>query len=173
MGVDARAAAWNGSSVSGTPFNATTSGAVPQPYSAKPADLDAVFELEAASFSDPWSRASFDELLLNERATFGVIRSAVNELLAYGVVLLAADEAELANIAVVPASRGRGLGDALLAWLLQSAAARGARTIFLEVRASNAAARRLYEKQGFSRISVRKAYYRNPTEDAVVMKADL
>lgn len=153
--------------------NQASSGAAPKPRRAEPADILAVCALETASFSDPWSRASFDELLSAERASFAVIRSAEDELLGYGVVLHAADEAELANIAVVPESRGRGLGDALLAWLLQRATERGARTIFLEVRASNVAARRLYERQGFVPLSVRKAYYRHPTEDAVVMKADL
>ena len=168
MGARPRPATLDGALVSAAP-----PGTVPKPRNAETGDLDAVFALEMASFSDPWSRESFDELLVNERATFGVLRSADDGLLAYGVVLAAADEAELANIAVVQAHRGRGLGDVLLAWLLQVAADRGAHSIFLEVRASNTAAQRLYEKQGFTRISVRKAYYRHPTEDAVVMKAEL
>jgi len=159
--------------VSGKASAAPSSRSVLKPRCAESADLDAVCALEQACFSDPWSRDSFVELLSSDRASFGVIRAADNALLAFGVVLWAADEAELANIAVDPAARGRGVGDALLAWLLEAAAAQGAHSVFLEVRASNAAARRLYEKRGFVPISVRKSYYRHPTEDAVVMKASL
>ena len=80
------------------------------------------------------------------------------------------------TVAVVPAHRGRGLGDLLLEELLRLAADGGAEAVMLEVRADNVAARRLYERHGFEEVSVRRRYYRRPGArdvDAVVMRCRL
>ena len=87
----------------------------------------------------------------------------------FGGVSVAADEAEILEIAVDEASRRRGFGRALMEAMLTDAALRGARTVYLEVRASGEAARRLYASLGFCEIGVRRSYYRNPTEDARLM----
>lgn len=136
------------------------------------ADLDGVMEIERASFSTPWSRTSFRNLLAREDADLwvaeveGVVR-------AYAVVWYVSGEAELGNLAVARSWRCRGLGRWLLDWVLGTAAERGTERIFLEVRESNRAAQRLYERRGFVRVGVRRRYYRAPSEDAWVMCLEL
>jgi ribosomal-protein-alanine N-acetyltransferase len=96
-----------------------------------------------------------------------------DELLGFSVMWFAADEGELGDIAVVPERRGEGIGNRLLLESVSVAASRGARSLYLEVRESNHGARRLYEKAGFSVVGVRKQYYNEPAEDAIVMKLDV
>ena len=88
------------------------------------------------------------------------------------VAIDAADEGEILNLAVVPAGRRRGLGHALVHRILETLASRGARAIYLEVRESNAPARRLYAAHGFREVGRRKQYYRRPIEDAIVLRLD-
>jgi ribosomal-protein-alanine N-acetyltransferase len=83
------------------------------------------------------------------------------------------DQGELANVAVTPRLRGRGLGTYLLARVLDVARERGIQTMFLEVRASNEPAHDLYRRFGFSEVGRRKAYYDHPREDALIMAAKL
>jgi ribosomal-protein-alanine acetyltransferase len=83
----------------------------------------------------------------------------------------AADEGEILNLAVAPAARRRGLGRLLVERALAHLVEAGARAAYLEVRQSNSAARRLYGKLGFQEVGTRVAYYRRPTEDAVVLRA--
>jgi ribosomal-protein-alanine N-acetyltransferase len=80
------------------------------------------------------------------------------------------DQGELGNIAVDPAFRRRGLARRLIALVLERAAARGVRELFLEVRPSNTGARQLYESFGFAHVGQRRNYYQEPVEDAVVMR---
>jgi ribosomal-protein-alanine acetyltransferase len=87
----------------------------------------------------------------------------------YAVAWFAADEAELANLAVAASARGRGVGALLLDAVLAEAAHRGAATVYLEVRESNAAARRLYASRSFAEVGRRRRYYHNPAEDALVL----
>jgi ribosomal-protein-alanine N-acetyltransferase len=89
------------------------------------------------------------------------------------VVLFALPDADLANIAVAPGSRGQGVGRLLLERSLASAQAAGAERIFLEVRESNERAIRMYEAAGFRTFGKRRRYYRDPTEDAQVLRLDL
>ncbi|MBQ3591965.1 MAG: ribosomal protein S18-alanine N-acetyltransferase, partial [Clostridia bacterium] len=91
----------------------------------------------------------------------------------FGCILLAADEGELVDIAVSPAYRKMGLGQMLMTALLTEAANRGTAQVFLEVRQSNTPARTLYEKNGFTAIGLRKKYYKEPVEDAVLMQCRL
>lgn len=135
---------------------------------ATPADVDEVAAIEQESFSDPWSRKAFAGLLDNPAVLFLVAR-ADDAVLGYVIAWFAADEAEIANIAVAPAARGRGAGAVLLDAALDEAAWRGAATTYLEVRESNAAARRLYASRDFAELGRRRRYYRNPTEDALVL----
>lgn len=131
-------------------------------------DLDAIVDLETGSFSDPWSRDAFASLLLREDAD--VFVAEVDErVVGYAVLWTTVDESELANVAVAPGLRRRGVGGRLVRRALEAAAARGAAAVYLEVRESNDAAARLYEGFGFRELTVRRDYYRRPTEDARVM----
>jgi ribosomal-protein-alanine N-acetyltransferase len=134
------------------------------------ADLDRVAGIERASFSDPWSRASFGALLGRAHVFFAVAEEADGEVAGYVVTWHAADEAEIANIAVEPGARGRRVGALLLDSALAEAARRGAASVFLEVRESNEAARRLYASRGFAPVGRRRGYYRKPAEDALVLR---
>src|SRR5207253_2646093 len=90
--------------------------------------------------------------------------------LGYVVAWFAADEGEIANLAVDPPARGRGLGAALLDAALAEASGRGVTAVYLEVRESNATARRLYASRGFVEVGRRRGYYRKPPEDAIVLR---
>ena len=83
------------------------------------------------------------------------------------------EQGDILTVGVDPAFRRRGIGEALVQAMLDSFRQAGGRELFLEVRASNAPARRLYEKCGFMKISVRKNYYRMPEEDAVIYKFEV
>ncbi len=149
----------------------TFAAAVPV-RAATESDLDAVVAIERASFSDPWSRGSFRALVGAAHVYFPVVTSGT-ELDAFAIALFAADEGELANLAVAPASRGRGRGARLLDDVLAVAAVRGARTVWLEVRESNVAARALYGSRGFMEVGRRRRYYDDPVEDALVLRRGL
>lgn len=132
-------------------------------------DLEAIGEVEGASFTDPWSRASFTSLIGESHVYFPVV-VVEGQLVAFAIALFAADEAELLNIAVLPASRGHGTGSRLLDAVITEAVRRGAATAWLEVRESNEAARRLYASRGFSVAGRRRRYYVDPVEDALVLR---
>ena len=89
------------------------------------------------------------------------------------VAWFAADEGEVANLAVTPRLRQRGFGLALLDSVLAEAAERGTTSLFLEVRESNAAARKLYASRNFEEVGRRKRYYRSPEEDALILRCTL
>ena len=141
-------------------------------------DLDAVAAIELVSFSDPWSRASFASLLGNAQVLFAVADAAARPVdpwavVGYVVAWFAADEAEIANLAVAPSVRGHGVGAALLDGALAEATHRGAAAVYLEVRESNAAARALYASRDFAEVGRRRNYYRKPLEDALVLRREL
>src|SRR6185295_16074550 len=133
----------------------------------------AIAELERASFSDPWSRASFEAVLDEPAAFCAVANTASARPAGYVVAWFAADEGEIANLAVREPTRRRGIGSMLLAGALAEGKRRGARNMYLEVRESNEAARRLYAARGFEEVGRRKRYYRHPVEDAVVLRLEM
>jgi [ribosomal protein S18]-alanine N-acetyltransferase len=137
------------------------------------ADLDAIHAIECESFGDPWARETFRNLLDHTPGRMEVAVGAAGALIGYAVAWYAADEAEIANIAVAPDARRQGVGALLLNRILQSAATFGARTVFLEVRESNLDARKLYGARGFGIVGRRKQYYRHPNEDALIMRLAL
>ena len=92
-------------------------------------------------------------------------------VLGYAIAHRAADEAEILNVGVAPAHRRQGVGRALVEQLLAALRDAGARVVYLEVRASNVIARRLYESMGFQEVARRARYYRRPVEDAVILRA--
>lgn len=139
---------------------------------ARPRDLPAVSEIEEASFSAPWSVSAFRTLFQRDRVRFLVAESE-DGVIGHAVLWYALDEAELANLAVAPEERGRGVAGVLVDRLIEECRAVGVRRIFLEVRESNRVALRLYRGKGFQEVGVRAAYYQNPREDARVLRYDL
>jgi ribosomal-protein-alanine N-acetyltransferase len=139
---------------------------------ARRTDVDAIAAIERAAFSDPWSPASFEAMVKAPRVSMTVAVEG-DEVVGYNVVLLAAPDADLANFAVKPSARRRGIGRQLLADALSVARAAGVKHVFLEVRESNAAAIALYESAGFTSFSRRRRYYTDPVEDARVLRLEL
>ena len=137
---------------------------------ARETDLPDILAIERVSFTDPWSRSSFAALLEQPRVYFAVALDATDALLGYTVAWFVVDDAELANLAVAPGARGQRVGTVLLEGALATAEARGTTSMYLEVRASNVSAIALYSSHGFVEISRRKAYYKKPVEDAIVLR---
>lgn len=135
-------------------------------------DLDAVCRLEEATFTMAWRRSTFTGLLRREDAEI-LIAELEGEVIGYSVCWAVGDQAELGNLAVAEEARGRGVGRRLLEAAMARARARGAAEIFLEVRASNLDAQRLYRSYGFDEIARRGRYYTRPVEDALVLRARL
>ena len=133
-------------------------------------DLPVIAAMERAVFSDPWSPASFETVFAEPAAYVAVARNATGEVVGYVVAWFAADEGEIANLAVREPTRRRGIGAALLDGVLAESARRGAENVYLEVRETNEAAKRLYASRGFEEIGRRRRYYRHPVEDAVVLR---
>lgn len=135
-------------------------------------DVAAVAALEATAFSSPWLPETFHKLLDRPGAVLTVMTDG-DGLVGYSVLWCVVDQGEIANIAIAEERRGEGLGRRLLEDTLERAAAAGVRSLFLEVRASNGAARALYASRGFREIGVRRDYYDAPREDALVLKLEL
>lgn len=134
-------------------------------------ELGEIVDLERASFSDPWSLASFTAVVSEPAAFFATARDADSDRVAgYVVAWFVADEGEIANLAVREPTRRRGIGAALLDAALDEGRRRGAKAIYLEVRNSNAAARALYASRNFEEVGRRRNYYRKPEEDAIVLR---
>ncbi len=138
------------------------------------ADAPAMATIELAAFSDPWPESAFTELINAAHARVMVATDRQTEhLVGYCVRIHAADEGEIANIAVQPTVRGAGVGGILLDDAITASVMDGIAQLFLEVRTSNDAARGLYASRGFVPVGRRRAYYRDPLEDALVMRRDL
>lgn len=132
-------------------------------------DLEQVLEIEKLSFPTPWSRNSFlSELRENEFAHYFVCR-VDGRVMGYAGMWIILDEAHITNVAVHPQYRGKGFGHLLLAELMRQSLLRGSDRITLEVRKSNQAAQRVYEHMGFRATGVRKGYYTDTGEDAIIM----
>ena len=138
-----------------------------------PPDLDGVMAIEEVSFPTPWSRGMFLEDFPRDFSDTLVAAGADDEVLGYAVCWTIAGESHLLNIAVHPARRGRGIGRALLSECIRRAARAGAALIFLEVRAGNEAAERLYRSMGFVFRGIRKGYYTDTGEDAVILDREV
>lgn len=135
-------------------------------------DAEALFEIERVSFSDPWTKDAFEDTLATDSTRY-FLASCGDAPAGYAGYISALDESDIINIAVLPKYRKMGLGDALLSVLLSDARQSGIKKTALEVRRSNAAAIALYKKHGFVAVGERRAYYKNPTEDAVIMVLEL
>jgi [ribosomal protein S18]-alanine N-acetyltransferase len=138
-------------------------------------DLPAVLAIERRAFSQPWSRAFFEKELATPfaRLTVAMEETQVrSQLVGYSCRWRVTDEVHLLNVAVHPGRRGGGIGRMLVEAVIGEARSTRARTMFLEVRAGNLAARRLYRRLGFRDLGMRRGYY-GPGQDAIVMELRL
>lgn len=131
-------------------------------------DLDQVMEIEQDLFSVPWTREGFFTFLTRDHAMFLVVEEK-GKILGYCGLLMVLDEGDITNVAVKRERQSEGIGNFLMESLIRLAADLGVKTIHLEVRAGNEKAIRLYERVGFNRDGIRKKYYTDPTEDAILM----
>lgn len=136
------------------------------------ADLAEVVAIEQKSFSVPWSQNAF-ESTLRAPITHPVVYRKDGKVAGYAVISTVYEMAELYNIAVTPNCRKCGIGAKLLQFVIAHCKQAGCENLFLEVRRSNEGARALYERFGFVYDSVRKNYYKNPVEDALLMHLSL
>ena len=130
-----------------------------------------IAELEKLCFSDPWSEKSI-ETELSCRLSVWLVALEGEQVVGYVGSQTVIDESDMMNIAVHPDFRRRGIAEALVAELEAALRQRGSRALTLEVRDSNAPAIALYEKLGFAQIGLRKNYYRNPKEDARILRKE-
>ncbi len=130
--------------------------------------LDALAELEKICFSQPWSYQSLEEELTNDTAHFFTALDG-EEVVGYIGLYIICESCFVSNIAVYPHYRRKGAATALIQTACDCAKEHGTDFISLEVRKSNAEALSLYEKLGFTEMGLRKNYYRNPPEDALIM----
>ncbi len=137
----------------------------------RPEDVEAVLHIERMSFPVPWMATAFATELSNRSAFYRVARCGA-EVIGFGGAWVIRDEAHITTLAVHPGYRGRHIGDRLLLALLEEGIRRRASRAALEVRQNNLVARHLYQKFGFYEASVRKNYYTDNGENAIVMWAD-
>ncbi|MBM7694473.1 ribosomal-protein-alanine N-acetyltransferase [Peribacillus deserti] len=136
-------------------------------------DIDQVLEVEHLCFSLPWSREAFINELVNNKYAVYLVLEEQSRIIGYCGAWVVLDEAHITNIAILPEFRGRNLGEALLVKLIQTVKSMGALSVTLEVRVSNIAAQSLYKKLGFQNGGIRKSYYTDNYEDALVMWVNL
>ena len=135
-------------------------------------DLDAVAAIEAATFPTPWSRDSFRQELERNVAARYLVAEMDGQVIGYAGAWIILDESHITNIAIEESRRGLGYGRALTTALMQYLSNLGAAYATLEVRRSNLRAQNLYKSLGFVELGVRKRYYEDNREDALIMVCD-
>lgn len=128
-------------------------------------DLPRVYEIERLAFCDPWPNEAFS--MMNGYHSYVALREGL--LIGYIICLSALDESSIANLAIDPQFQRQGFGKELLRFAMDELATQGIKRMFLDVRRGNLAAQGLYEQFGFVHVGVRKGYYSDPPEDALVM----
>jgi ribosomal-protein-alanine N-acetyltransferase len=137
----------------------------------EPSDLSAVEEIERASYPTPWSRSMFaGELAKPSSICLGAFRG--DELVGYLIISRYVDAWHVMNVAVAPAHRRRGIASTMLDRLFELTGDQGRRGYTLEVRVSNRGAIELYERHGFRARGIRRGYYTDNREDALIMWRD-
>lgn len=134
-------------------------------------DLSSIARLEQASFPTPWSEESLMSFISQpDRRACLVARDEISgrSVIGYTALQFAADEAEICNIAVLPTLRGKGIGALLIQSAIELCVRKSVSVLHLEVRRGNVPAIRLYEKQGFRRVGIRRGYYGDGREDALL-----
>lgn len=137
-------------------------------------DLDGVMAVEEASFPTPWSRALFEEEIGRAFSdAIVVVGGPEGTVAGYAVCWTVGEESHLLNIAVRPDVRKKGIGRSLLRECIRRSVRAGGRRIFLEVRPTNRAALRMYEREGFRFVGIRRGYYTDTGEDAIVLARNI
>ncbi len=139
---------------------------------ARSTDIHAICELDRITLLSKWSPEMYRTLMTDGRSELRVA-SMGERLIGFHAVTKVHPDIELLKIGVTPEFQGTGVGMALLDDVLGQARSHGFSSCFLEVRASNNRAIRFYRKRGFEVVGVRRAYYREPIEDALVMRKDI
>lgn len=136
-----------------------------------PGHISQVAQLEKICFSDPWSENSIASEL-NNALSFWLVAVEEDTVAGYIGSQTVMGETDMMNVAVHPDYRRRGIGEQLVNCLVEELKKRQSRSLTLEVRASNLPAQKLYEKLGFSEVGRRPRYYRNPKEDALILRKE-
>lgn len=131
-------------------------------------DLDAVMEIEEAVSLVPWTKEGFFTFLTRDDVMFLVVEEK-EKILGYCGLMMVLDEGDVLNVVVRKERQREGIGNFLMESMMRLAAERGISIIHLEVRKGNETAIRLYERLGFERDGIRKGYYTDPVEDAILM----
>ena len=131
-------------------------------------DLEAVLEVSSLSLKESWSKESFKKELSNPLAKY-LVAKGNNKVIGFAGVWTIVDEGHITNIAVHPNFRKKGIGSILLSSLIEHCKNWGCNSLTLEVRASNTPAQNLYKKYNFKEEGIRKKYYKDNNEDAIIM----
>ena len=139
-----------------------------------PDDVEAVYAIELATFPSPWTLDSFHyEMRENQFAHYTVAVNDAGKIIGFCGMWIVIDSAQITNVAVLPEARGLGIGEALMREAMKVAKEGGADIMSLEVRVSNTVAQNLYRKLEFQDGGIRKGYYTDNGEDALVMWVNL
>ena len=133
-----------------------------------PADATGIAELEESIFPDPWDYRSVVDLISTDGSMCFTARDG-DRVVAYVIGRLIAPEGEIYRVAVAPEYRQRGIAYRLLDYAVKTSRGKGLESLFLEVRSQNLPAIKLYTAYGFREIGRRRGYYKNPTDDAIIM----
>lgn len=137
-------------------------------------DVPAVYEIEVASFPVPWTLDSFYyEVHENQYAHYVLAVDANGSIIGFCGMWMVIDAAQITNVAVIEGARGRGIGEGLMREAMQIARLHGMEVMTLEVRVTNTVAQNLYRKLQFQDGGIRKCYYTDNGEDALVMWVNL
>ena len=134
-------------------------------------DVPRVMEIEKQCFSSPWHESAYLTELVN-RSAYYIVASVDDKIVGYAGMWVIMDEAHITTIGVDPEYRGRKIGEQILVAILEESQRRGARRATLEVRQSNQLAQNLYQKYGFKPAAIRRGYYSDNNEDAIIMWVD-
>ena len=135
-------------------------------------DIAAIIEIEKSLFSDPWDIQLFEDAIEKENKYFFVVVEA-GKLAGYIIFEKVLDEGHISNLAIAKEYQKRGIGSKLVSYVLDLARQKKLKEIFLEVRESNEAAKKLYSKFGFKEVGRRKGYYSKVNEDALIFRLGL
>ncbi len=135
-------------------------------------DIEAIAQIEAETFTDAWTVQGIRDTFRQKHALI-TVAELEGEVIGYCILYYVLDEGEIARIAMAPGTRGKGFGKQLLGFTAKQCAQLQVTRLLLDVRESNATARAFYSAFGFQEDGIRKCFYENPQEDAVLMSASI
>jgi len=136
-------------------------------------DIPGVIEVELRSFTTPWTADAFYNEIVNNHFAYYIVAEIDQRIVGYCGVWIIVDEAHITNVAVDPRFRGKKIGEYLMKHIISLSLMYGAVRMTLEVRVSNITAQNLYKKLGFTEQGIRKGYYTDNHEDAIIMWVNL